>query len=66
MKNRVIALAVAAIVALLVAAYLWGPSAAPPGQEPLTELSSANFDSFQNAFDSDSDVPRLVLLVSPT
>jgi hypothetical protein len=66
MKNRAKALTVAAILALLAAAYLWGPSAAPPGQEPLTTLSSANFDSFQNAFDGDSDAPRMVLLLSPT
>ena len=66
MKNRAIALTVSAILALLVAAYLWGPSRAPRGQEPLVALSSANFDRFQNAFDSDSDVPRLVLLLSPT
>lgn len=66
MKNRAIALTVAAILALFVTAYLWGPSTAPLGQEPLVELSSANFDRFQKAFDGDSDVPRLVLLLSPT
>lgn len=66
MKKRAIALTLAGILVLFIAAYLWGPSAAPPGQEPLVVLSSANFDRFQKAFDSDSDVPRLVLLVSPT
>jgi hypothetical protein len=66
MKNRAVVLAVAAVLVLLAAAYLWGPSVAPPGQEPLVTLSHANFEGFQNAFDGDFDVPRLVLLLSPT
>jgi hypothetical protein len=66
MKNRAKALTVAAILALLAAAYLWGPAAAPLGQERLTLLSNTNFESFQNAFDGDSDAPRMVLLLSPT
>jgi hypothetical protein len=66
MKNRAVVLAVAAVLVLLAAGYLWGPSVAPPGQEPLVTLSIANFDGFQNAFDGDLDGPRLVLLLSPT
>ena len=66
MKNRAAGLAVAAVLVLLAVAYLWRPSVAPPGQEPLVTLSNANFDGFQNAFDGDFDVPRLVLLLSPT
>jgi hypothetical protein len=67
MNKRAVVLAVAAVLLLLLAeAYLWGPPVAPSGQEPLVTLSNANFDGFQNAFDGDFDVPRLVLLLSPT
>ena len=65
-KKRVIALVVAVIVAFLVAGYLWGPGTAPRGQEPLVSLSGQNFSEFEKAFDEDADVPRLVLLLSPT
>ena len=66
MGKRTVFLAAAAIVALLLAVYLWGPSSVPASQEPLLTLSSANFSQFENAFDRDADVPRLVLLLSPT
>ena len=65
MKKRLL-IGVIVAVLLVVAVYLWGPSAAPPGQAPLTTLSSANFTEFSGAFDSQADLPRLVLLVSPT
>jgi hypothetical protein len=65
-KKSVIVLAVTAVVLLLDVVYLWGPSAVPPGQEPLIALSNTNFSDFENAFDTDSDAPRLVLLLSPT
>ena len=66
MKKRVLVVAATAILVLLAAVYLWGPSSVPPGQEPMVTLSSANFSEFENAFDRDSDAPRLVLLLSPT
>ncbi len=65
-KKRVIVLAMIAVVLLLAVVYLWGPSSVPPGQEPLIALSNTNFTDFENAFDRDSDAPRLVLLLSPT
>lgn len=65
-KKRVIVPAVIAFLVLLAAVYVWGPGTAPPGQEPLLALSSANFSEFQKAFDAGADVPRLVLLLSPT
>jgi hypothetical protein len=65
-KNRVIVLVAAVMVVLLAAGYLWGPGAAPRGQEPLVSLSDQNFSEFEKAFDEDADVPRLVLLLSPT
>ena len=66
MSKRTVFLVAAAIVVLLLAVYLWGPSSVPAGQQPLLTLSSANFSQFENAFDRDADVPRLVLLLSPT
>jgi hypothetical protein len=65
-KKKVVLVAVAAFGLALAAVYLWGPSTAPRGQEPLLALSDANFSQFANAFDADPDVPRLVLLLSPT
>jgi hypothetical protein len=66
MKKRALVLAATAILVLLAAVYLWGPSSVPPGQEPMVTLSGANFSEFESAFDRDADVPRLVLLLSPT
>jgi len=65
-KKRAIVLAVIAIGSLLPASYLWGPSSAPRGQVSLVALSNTNFSDFEDAFDGDSDAPRLVLLLSPT
>jgi len=65
MKRRAIFVGIALLVVLL-AAYLWGPSSVPSGQEPLVTLSNANFTTFERAFDADSNVPRMVLLLSPT
>jgi len=39
MKRRLTGVAVAAVLALLAAAYLWGPGSAPRGQEPVVTLS---------------------------
>ena len=65
-KKRAILLAAAGVLLLLVVFFLWAPSSVPPGQEPLLTLSSANFSEFENTFDASADVPRLVLLLSPT
>ena len=65
-KNLAIVLALTGAFAGLLVVYLWSPSSAPRGQEPLLALSSANFSEFENAFDASADVPRLVLLLSPT
>ncbi|PYU08835.1 MAG: hypothetical protein DMG34_00960 [Acidobacteria bacterium] len=66
MKKRAIVVAVAAILVLLGLVYLWGLGSAPPGQEPVLTLSETNFSEFEKAFDAEADVPRLVLLLSPT
>jgi hypothetical protein len=56
----------AAVLVLLAAAYLWGPGSAPRGQEPVVTISERNLGEFEKAFDAQTDVPRLVLLLSPT
>ena len=66
MKKRVVIVAVIGLVLLLAVAYLWGPSSVPPGQEPLAVLSNADLREFAASFDGDADVPRMVLLLSPT
>jgi hypothetical protein len=65
-KKRAVVLAMIVVVLLLAVVYLWGPSSVPSGQEPLVALSNTNFSDFENAFDRDSDIPRVVLLLSPT
>lgn len=66
MKKRLIIIAVMALILAAAAFYLWAPGSAPPNQKPLLTLSPANVDAFQAAFNADADVPRLVLLLSPT
>jgi len=65
-KKRAIVLALAGVLAGLLLVYLWAPSFAPRGQEPMLALSNANFGEFEKAFDASADVPRLLLLLSPT
>jgi len=65
MKKKVV-VAVVVVALLMAGLYLWGPSAVPSGQEPLTVLSPENLSEFAAAFDADSEVPRMVLLLSPT
>jgi hypothetical protein len=65
-KKRIIIFAGPAILLVLGVAYLWGPASVPPGQEPLFTLSTSTFSEFEEAFDANADVPRLVLLLSPT
>lgn len=66
MKKGFIAVSAVVVLGGLAAAYLWGPAAVPAGQEPLTVLSNANLREFASAFDRDANIPRLVLLLSPT
>ncbi len=66
MKRKAIIAGVLAALLLLVAVYFWGPSSVPQGQPPLLTLSAGNIGEFETAFDGDTSVPRLVLLLSPT
>lgn len=67
MKRKwLIGAALTVVLVLLAGAYLWGPGSAPRGQQPVVTLSEGNFGEFEEAFDVETDVPRLVLLLSPT
>jgi hypothetical protein len=67
MKRKwLIGVALTVVLVLLAGAYLWGPGSAPRGQQPVVTLSEGNFGEFEKAFDVETDVPRLVLLLSPT
>lgn len=66
MNRKVVVVVIAAVVLLLAGWYFWRPSSVPPGQEPLTVLSPENLGEFAAAFDANADVPRIVLLLSPT
>jgi hypothetical protein len=66
MRKKLIVIAALALILVATAFYLWTPGSAPPNQKPLVTLSSANVHAFEAAFDADADVPRLVLLLSPT
>jgi hypothetical protein len=63
-KSFAIGLSLVALFLLVV--YLSQNSSTPLGQEPLATLSTANFASFEAAFDKSSEGPRLLLLLSPT
>ncbi|HXN23768.1 MAG TPA: hypothetical protein VOA41_13605 [Candidatus Dormibacteraeota bacterium] len=66
MKKSAAVLGVITALLVLAGFYLWGPSSAPPGQKPLSTLSSSNFGDFTETFDSPEDFPRVLLLLSPT
>jgi len=65
-RKRLIGVAVPAVLVLLAAVYLWGPGSAPRGQDPVVTLSEGNLGEFEKVFDAETNVPRLVLLLSPT
>jgi len=65
-RKRLIGVGVAGFLVLLTAVYLWDPGSAPRGQDPVVTLSEGNLGEFEKAFDAETDVPRLVLLLSPT
>jgi hypothetical protein len=65
-RKRLIGVVLTAAILLFAVAYLWGPGSAPRGQQPIVTLSEGNCGEFEKAFDAEADVPRLVLLLSPT
>ncbi len=66
MKKKFLGIGFAVVTLLLVVVYLRMDSSTPPGQEPLSTLTTANFAAFEQTFDNSTEGPRLVLLLSPT
>lgn len=66
MKKKLIILGVVVAILLGAVYFLRGPGNVPAGQKPLTTIASANSGVFESAFDADANLPRLVLLLSPT
>ena len=66
MKRKALIAGLVAALLLVAVAYLSGPSSVRPGQPPLLTLTAANFSEFETAFEADTSVPRVVLLLSPT
>jgi len=64
--KKPIAIGAAALAIVLLAFYLGLPGRVPPVQPPLVKLTSANVAQFEAVFDADLDMPRVVLLFSPT
>jgi hypothetical protein len=62
-KKRIIGVAVATVLLLLTAVYLWAPGSAPRGQEPVVTLSEGNLGEFEKEFDAETDVPEYWALV---
>ena len=65
-SKRVVFLIFGAALLALLYWYLWGPTTTPAGQPALVTLSNNNFAAFESAFDDAADVPRLLVLLSPT
>jgi hypothetical protein len=68
MKNRPRTFGLAALI-VLAAALLWyrvTPGVAPPGQPPLVALDDSSLQSLRADFNRDVNLPRLIVLLSPT
>jgi hypothetical protein len=66
MKKKLIIIAAIALAVLPLAFYLWVPGSVPAGQQPLVKLTPASFPQFMAAFDEHMNLPRVILLLSPT
>ena len=64
--KRVAAFAVVATLMVMAILFVRGPGTVPAGQQPLLALSTTNLGEFEKAFEARENVPRLLLLVSPT
>jgi hypothetical protein len=65
-KKKLTIIGVIALAVALLAYYVWVPGSTPQGQPPLVKLTPESLSQFTSAFDADPNLPRLVLLLSPT
>jgi hypothetical protein len=64
-----IALGLALLLAVGAGGLAWlkcGPRPTPKGQQPLTTLTEASFETLRDAFNASADRTRMVALLSPT
>jgi hypothetical protein len=67
MKKRLSFTLFAVIAGLLALSWhFYSLARVPAGQQPLTSLTSSNFDQLRTAFNAASGEVRIVLLFSPT
>jgi hypothetical protein len=64
-KSLIIVVAIAALV-VAAAFYLWAPGSVPRAQKPLVQLRGPDVVQFESVFDAAHNMPRVVLLLSPT
>jgi len=65
-KKKTVAIGIFLVILILLVAYFRLDSSTPPGQAPLSALTTANFAAFEESFDKSTEGPRLLLLLSPT
>jgi hypothetical protein len=66
MKRRGIIFVAVTVVACSLFYYLYGGSTAPPGQQPLVKLNSANLTALKEAFNGSANSVRVLVMLSPT
>lgn len=66
MKKRLIVITTVTLAVVAVILYLRLPGSVPRNQKPLVKLTPNNPTQFEAAFDGASNMPRVVLLLSPT
>lgn len=66
MKRPLTGIGVVALILLAAFFYLRAPGSAPSNQEPLVTLTPANLIQFAASFDARVDIPRVIVLLSPT
>jgi hypothetical protein len=59
-------LALALVLVLGIARYLFGPGEAPPGQPRLVTLTSESLQALRADFNRDVSLPRVIVLLAPT
>lgn len=65
-KKTLVVIGVIALILLAAFFYVRVPGSAPPNQAPLVTLTPANVTQFAASFDVHMDMPRVILLLSPT
>ncbi len=66
MKGKHILWIAVAVVVIGAGYYLFGGSATPKGQPPLTRVNSQNISELKTAFNNSAASPRMLVMLSPT